>query len=377
MSKITFYHCADLHLDTPFKVLSSKPGLPGLRRKAILDNLARLIDSARGENPDFLLIAGDLFEHGYTSLRTVSAVNDLFASVPDTRVVMIAGNHDPEAGNSPYRTFKWNKNVTFLGNGKKSIYFEELNTEIFGLGWVSGTGQAAGLGAIHTDPGRINILIFHGDIDLQIGDRDYNSISSGMLMAKGFDYVAAGHNHKRKSGECGGIFHNPGSLEPLGFDEPGMHGYFKGTLERGVAPDVTFTENTNTVYETIEKDISSYDSDENILSALRSDLAADNILYKVVLTGQKPADFNPDTGFIEKEMEDSVLFVKVRDKSTVKVSVEELRLMKGLKGVFIRRMLEKMETADEAEKELLEKALYYGIDSIDNGKIEKAGGVEL
>jgi DNA repair exonuclease SbcCD nuclease subunit len=377
MNSITFFHCADLHLDTPFRNLASKPGLPALRRKEILNGLTRLIDNAREEKPDFLFIPGDLFEHGYTGLRTVSAVNSLFASIPETKIVLIAGNHDPEAANSHYKTYAWSSNVTFIGSDSDSVYFEDLNTEVFGLGWVSGTGQAAKLETMETDESRINVLMFHGDVDLQIGDNDYNSISSGLLKSKGFDYVAAGHNHKKKTGGNSGIFYNPGSLEPLGFDEPGRHGYFMGTISRNYLPDVKFIENATTVYKTIELDISGLDTNQLITESIIPQLVPENVLYKIVLNGTKHMDFNPDTELIGEAISDAALFAKVRDDSSVSIQLDEILLMKGLKGEFARLILKKIEVADEDERDVFEKALYYGIEAIDNGKIERAGGEDL
>lgn len=377
MDKITFFHCADLHLDTPFKTLASKAGLPALRRNEILKALERLIDKAKTEKPNYLFIAGDLFEHEYTGLRTVSAVNNLFASIPETNIIMIAGNHDPEASNSHYKTHKWNSNVYFIGGDVKSIHFEDTNTEIFGLGWISGTGQAASLETMDINIERINILLFHGDVDLQIGTRDYNSISSHLLKSKGFNYVAAGHNHKRKTGEGGGIFYNPGSLDPLGFDEPGTHGFFSGTIFKDSPPSVEFHKNNLTLYETIEFDISEYDDNQQIIDAISPFLKEENHLYKLVLTGNKPIDYSPDTSIIENAFSELLLFIKVRDKSSVSISIEELSVIKGLKGAFAQQVMNKMDDASADDKLLLEKALYYGIEAIENMKIERAGGEDL
>ena len=377
MDKITFFHCADLHLDTPFTTLASKTGLPSQRRKNIFSSLARLIENVKNAKPDFLFIAGDLFEHEYTGLRTISAVNSLFASIPDTRIILISGNHDPEAANSFYKTYTWHNNVYFINGETESVFFEDKNIEIFGLGWGPGYGQNAKLETMSINKEHINILLFHGDIDIQIGTRDYNSVSAHRLQAIGFDYIAAGHNHKRKDGECGGIFDNPGSLEPLGFDEPGIHGYFTGHIKKGESSSVSFVENSVNEYITIELDVSDFESDTHTLTALKPMLNTENTFYKVVLTGNKKLDYNPDISFLESELSPITQFVKVADNSRIAITLDELSRMKGLKGIFSRHLMEQMEAADDEEKIILEKALYYGIEAIDNGKIERAGGEEL
>lgn len=45
------------------------------------------------ESVDLLFIAGDLF-HRQPLLRELKEVNNLFSTIPDTRVYLMAGNHD-------------------------------------------------------------------------------------------------------------------------------------------------------------------------------------------------------------------------------------------------------------------------------------------
>lgn len=377
MNKITFFHCADLHLDTPFSTLSSHPGLPRMRRKAIFSNLLRIIDAAKKQVPNFLFISGDFFEHEYTPLKTIFAVNSAFCEIPETTIVMIAGNHDPEAANSFYRTYEWNDNVFFLSENNNNVFFADKNVEIFGLGWGPGYGQHTALKNLVLSKNRISILLFHGDIDLQIGNRDYNSVSLDLLNSKGFDYIAAGHNHKKKEGYGGSNIYIPGSLEPLGFDEPGFHGYFSGEFSSDSSLNVLFVKNTETEYKTIRIDISGFSSDEQTLASIESLTQKDTVLYKIILFGNKQLDYNPDSSILEKTLSEKALFIKVIDTSGFALSIESLSMIKGLKGTFTRLITKKMITAGKAERVLLEKALYYGIEAIETGKIESAGGEHL
>ncbi|MFO7636181.1 MAG: DNA repair exonuclease [Clostridia bacterium] len=372
MEKITFFHCGDIHLDWKFSSLSDKPGLPKERREDILRSFLGLIGKAKEKKPDFLFVAGDLFEQEYTSSRTMLTLVKAFSEIPSTRVVLIPGNHDFEAGNSFYKTTTWNENVFFLGEENHCRVFEAQNTCIHGIGFGPGHGQSHRIQGMRLDPGRINILLFHGDIDLKIGQRDYNAVTSGMLASKNFDYVAAGHTHGMKK-DIGGhkMIFNPGSLEPLGFDEPGVHGYFEGSLEKGKPPAIEFIPHAGTVYIEEKADITGISSDEELEKLLASRMDDRKALYKMILTGKKPLFYQPDSRAVGKKLADKCRYVKIRDDSKTAVTREELALMKGLRGSFARLMLEKMEKSrDGDEVILLGRALHYGITAIEEGRLD-------
>mgnify|MGYP000096217554 FL=1 len=52
-----------------------------------------MIEIAAEESPDFLLISGDLF-HKQPLKRELKEVCGLFARIPQTKVLLMAGNHD-------------------------------------------------------------------------------------------------------------------------------------------------------------------------------------------------------------------------------------------------------------------------------------------
>ena len=105
-----FIHIADVHLG-----MQPDAGFPWSeeRGEAIWESFRRIIRLAGREKTDFLLIAGDLFQR-QPLLRELKEVNDLFASIPETIVVLIAGNHDYVKRESFYRGFDWADNVVML-----------------------------------------------------------------------------------------------------------------------------------------------------------------------------------------------------------------------------------------------------------------------
>ncbi|MBQ1310971.1 MAG: DNA repair exonuclease [Blautia sp.] len=217
-----FIHLADVHLGAvPDKgwPWSSKRG------EEIWETFRRVIAYIR-ENPvDLLFIAGDLF-HRQPLLRELKEVNYLFTTIPDTRIYMIAGNHDYIRREGGYRGFAWAENVTFFMEEKVtcvkdpllpvyvygfSFHHREIRQELLqGLAPMEGEG--------------LHILLAHG------GDLEHVPMNIPALSASGFDYLALGHIHKPELMIKSGAGYS-GSPEPLDRSETGQHGFIEGWLE--------------------------------------------------------------------------------------------------------------------------------------------------
>lgn len=87
---IRFIHLSDVHLGAV-----PDRGCPWSheREEEIWETFRRVIVGIRKNPVDLLFIAGDLF-HRQPLLRELREVDDLFASIPDTRVFLMAGDHD-------------------------------------------------------------------------------------------------------------------------------------------------------------------------------------------------------------------------------------------------------------------------------------------
>lgn len=94
-----------------------------------------MIEIAAEESPDFLLISGDLF-HKQPLKRELKEVCGLFARIPQTKVLLMAGNHDYIQQNSFYRTCEWPENVCFFPREEVMCFdFPEQNTTVYGLSY--------------------------------------------------------------------------------------------------------------------------------------------------------------------------------------------------------------------------------------------------
>lgn len=121
-------------------------------------------DRDRGRRiPGFLLISGDLF-HKQPLKRELKEVCGLFARIPQTKVLLMAGNHDYIQQNSFYRTCEWPENVCFFPREEVMCFdFPEQNTTVYGLSyWHREIRQALYDEVFPKNTDRINILLAHG-----------------------------------------------------------------------------------------------------------------------------------------------------------------------------------------------------------------------
>ena len=220
-----FIHMADVHFDSPFTVLASRNNLANIRRLEQREAFKKTIEYIKVKKIPFLFISGDLYEQEYIRESTIEYINNLFKTIPETRIFISPGNHDPFLSNSFYNTFNWNKNVTIFNSEIKIIETEEA--DIYGFGFTDFYCENSRIEEIKLkNKNKINILITHGALDAsKTLDMQYNPLNSNKLKEIGFDYIALGHIHKANYENNRNNFIYPGSLISFGFDELGEHGF--------------------------------------------------------------------------------------------------------------------------------------------------------
>lgn len=378
--RIKLLQCGDLHLDAPFTSLADTDNAgidskPEQRRNDLKLVLSRIVETAASRQVDLLLICGDLYEHGYTRRSTFHYVCDLFEGIANIPVLMIPGNHDPVVPGSYYSDFKWPSNVHILTEGA-NYYEHKDGTRIYGSLPAAGS----------LDRSVINILMYHGTLDMPFSANAFAPISSSELEAYGFDYCALGHFHTQMHGAGHGRrIYNAGSPEPLGFDEEGYHGIIIATVEKKA--DGYNSEEPNG-YSSIEADFLKMCSrrfinlDVPVTGCLSSEQAAIRIassmeqagsnddLYKITISGYVFQGLKFDTDLISDFLKGKAFYIKIIDNTAPEYDFESIAEEPGLRGLFVRKMLDKaIEASDTEEKALIMQALYYGMEAIDEGKV--------
>ena len=356
-----FIHIADTHLDCPFTNLSDKENFGEIRRLEQRKAFKQIINYIKENNIEYFFIAGDLYEQQYIKKTTIEYINNLFKEIPNTKIYITPGNHDPFIKNSFYNNFLWNNNVHIFGNDAEKI--ENNEADIYGYGFDDYYLKEEKIDKINIEnKEKINILITHGTLDgASLEEREYNSISRKILAEKGFDYVALGHIHKTNYAENENIIY-PGSTVSIGFDELGKHGMVEGKI---INKKLTtkFIPIETSEFKEIELEITEIISKEELIEKINELKLEENKLYKIILTGKR--NFEINTHELYKYNLDEKI-IKIKNKTKPNYNLEELANETTLKGLFAEQILERLNKCQtEEERKIIEKAIEIGIDVLE------------
>lgn len=350
-----FVHIADMHFDAPFTVLSQKSNWGDLRRIEQRQVFKKVIDYIKEESIPYLFISGDLYEHEYIKKTTIEYINNLFKEIQTTKIFISPGNHDPYVKNSYYNNFDWNDNVTIFKN--KIEKYEDENIVVYGYGFNDFINSGVDIEEVNVDSSKINVLVIHGSIDAsKTLDLQYNPMKSNIVNSKNFDYVALGHIHKANYKEGGNLIY-PGSTVSMGFDELGEHGMLIGDIEKGIL-NLEFKKLDEREFVEREFDITKINSKEEIIQLINDEILDEKNMYKIILTGKRSFQININD--IQKSVSQENI-IKIKDRTKTRYNLEELSKEESLRGVFVKVMLEKLNSGN-FETEEIEKAIEIGLE---------------
>lgn len=355
-----FVHIADMHFDSPFVSLSDKDILGDLRRMEQRKVFKKVIEYIKQNQIEYLFISGDLYEHKYVKLSTIEYINQLFQEIPNTKIFISPGNHDPYTKNSYYNKFKWSENVKIFHSEIEKIENENIN--IYGYGFEDFYCTDCEIEKLELDDlNKINILVIHGTLDgASLEEKQYNSMTRRMLQEKQFDYIALGHIHKP---DYGTNIVYPGSTVSLGFDELGEHGMIVGNMQKGNV-QLEFLPLDEEKFKEIEMDITDIVSKEELIEKINNLEIQSNEYIKVILIGNRNFEINTYDllKYIEKER-----IIKIKDHTKIAYDLEKMANENTLKGLFAKEMNKKLNQPSiaEEEKEIIEKAIEIGLEALE------------
>lgn len=352
---ISFIHTGDVHLG-----MVPDKGMPWslTRKQEIWDTFRRIIERARQQKTNLLLIAGDLF-HKQPSVQELKEVNYLFTTIPETKVVMIAGNHDYLRPFSAHDEFVWAENVSFIKESTvQKLVLAELGVNIYGLSYHRKDVTEGLLEGLKPDGSKnYQVVLAHG------GEKGHLPINFSDMGKAGFDYIALGHiHHPMMRNDLNMAY--CGSLEPMDVNDKGLHGFVEGELGEG-GTKTRFVPFSKRHYQKLEFDVTGMTTLMEIGDELkrRIELQGSDDLYDLVVVGM----LDQDVTLTEKFLASYGNVVRVsmeaqRDYDFVRL-MEENR--DNMLGIFIRNYWKESMTNEE------EKALYYGVKALIDSQVNE------
>lgn len=358
-------HLADLHLGAPLSYLGPKAEQ---RAKDLESAFFRALELAPEKNVHAIVIAGDLFDTFNPPPELVQRLKVALARAiaNGTPVILIPGTHDSHRYARCVYTRESFPGVDILLDAGKPVRRELNGHPAYFYGFSGGCSNQGASPFRRSPDGGLHIALVHGSLSdgthWSQGTRDF-SLRPEDLRLSGFQYVALGHHHNFKEyREDNLLAVYPGTLEGIKFGENGdRHLIIAEIDERGTTLE-RIKHNRRTLSE-IRIDLSASDirSAEELATRLLKFSDLDGII-KVSLSGL--ADFLPDVQAIEARVANSFFHLQIEDETTVHES-ETIRSAMNentVRGIFIRKMLERIKHGTDDDRPATELALRLGME---------------
>jgi DNA repair protein SbcD/Mre11 len=373
MKPIRFVHTSDVHLDTSFSGSGFPSRLGDRKREAIRATFRRILERARLESVDFVLIAGDLFEHDRVTPDTIEFLKQQFESLRAIRTFIAPGNHDPFIRSSPYREEQWPANVhIFASEEFRSLELPDLGVRITGFGFNQHNLKDHPFATLPVLPSDLfNVVLTHGsDVSrLPAGKLGHGPFTIDEIAGKNVNYCALGHYHRQGpvlNAIDETIAWYSGIPEGRGWDEEGVCSYLMGEIEDR---HVRLESRPCNQYPlcTIGINCEGLSSREQILDAIlqRRESAFDpNTILRVQLTGSPDPRLELSTAELEERLSGELLHIQWEDRTHPALDYDSLAQEKTLRGRFVRLIEERMASVSEPERLVLERTRLLGVQAL-------------
>ncbi|MGI6129447.1 MAG: metallophosphoesterase family protein [bacterium] len=216
---IQFLHTADWQIGMKARHVAS---VGEAVRAARFNAVRNLLQIAMEKQADFVVVAGDIFEHNQIDNRLVHKLMSILEQCP-LPIYILPGNHDPLTPDSIY----WRPTLTNILPSNVHIFTNPDPVEVLpgvillpspNFSKKSASDPTAIWSGISS--GTINIGVAHGSLMIEGRHQsDDFPIALDIAERQKLDYLALGHWHSLFS--VGQRTFYSGTPEPTGFDEPG------------------------------------------------------------------------------------------------------------------------------------------------------------
>ena len=322
------------------------------RANDIKETFSNVISKCKDEEANLLLISGDLFNHQPVT-GELEYVNNLFKTIPNTQVVIIAGSSDHIKHSSPILNYNFSDNVYYFLD-KTDFKFRYLNKTIVIHGFSYYTIEDSTPIINSVNPGDdkdIHILLAYG------GDSSHSPFDINKLENENFSYIALGSKHNFETLIEDKAYY-AGSPEPLTSNDLGDHGIIIGEINESTrrVQNIRFEKMARASYLPLNIKINGSSTEEDIVEIVVREvlkLGAQNI-FKIKISGLR----NPDLEISREMFSQKIRISDIVDNSTPKYDFVKLSMEhpQDMIGAYIR----KMTTSNIELSDIEKRALYLG-----------------
>lgn len=368
-------HFAALHLDASFASVGMTPSVARLRREELRAALKRILNKAVVLQVNAITIAGDLYEQERVTADTANFLKAQFGALSNIPIIISPGNHDPYSLGSPYREVEWPPNVFIFSNPQLSSYKLSSGITIWGAAHNSPSFRSNLFEHFKAQGDGIHIALLHGSDVTRIPSKKdaLCPFSPNQVAEARVDFALLGHYHGAliEPGDKP-LYSYPGSPEPLGFDEEGVHYVLLVEVtEAKISPQLIHINAVN--YRKIEIDVGNALSLEDINQLICSEgeeSQLGNSLVRVILKGDLHPDVDLNKEAILYSCHESFRFLDIENRSLPAYELDVIKEESTVRGAFVRRMMKRHESCiTEEEKGIVQRAIIYGLRALDAREI--------
>lgn len=355
-------HTADLHLGASLSQLGDKAAL---RQGDFLKTFERLLTLAIKNEVQLFLVSGDLFDHSRPDSALVGKVQAGLKRLADRGIVpvIIPGTHDHVVGaDAVYRRYDFS-GALVLQNPQVdepiSLRIQGQDVSLYGFAYRSNASNHALDSMQRRQQEGLHIGLLHGSRE---GSPEWNHRKKDLpftlehIKSWDLDYVALGHYHEFDVLSDGGRIYAcyPGSPEGRRFGENGERYCVLATVEAQQVKIEKIACNSRTLLEQ-SLDLGGCATEDDAARLIGA-LGSDKVLLRLTLTGivEAPLDLKRLQGLLS----DRFFHLELLDRTGIYDSrfARRIEAEETVRGLFVRRLRERIHQADPAERDVLEEA---------------------
>jgi DNA repair exonuclease SbcCD nuclease subunit len=320
------------------------------RKRELVATFQQTVDRALMLGASGYIIAGDLFDTEKVTRSTVENIMAIIEKVPQLTFFYLFGNHEKrmliESGVAIPR------NLKIFDDGW--TYFRLDDVVIAGRCETSKDMFAT----LSLEPGKRNIVVLHGELC----DRSDEGGAIGVKEIEGLpiDYLALGHYHTYGATSigqrCTAVY--SGIPEGRGFDEVGEKGVVMLDVDKfGIRHE--FIKTAKRTLRIVNADVGGLlrgvDVEEAVARAISGIDRGD--LVRLMLVGEREITTALDTDAIYERFKDRFYYFEVKDATRVRISADDFKNDRSLKGEFIRSVIADESISDDMKEKIITTGL--------------------